>query len=152
MKGLIAAGALLFAFAAAGQQLTVDWITRDPELLGYVPRNVRWSPDSRRVFFEWKERTRPLEARFDTYVVDRDGRNVRKLSVAEAKDAPPNEASWTRDRRRAVYIDDDDVVLYDGARHRNLTSTTAAESSPRVTRDERHVAFVRDNNLFVVSL
>jgi dipeptidyl aminopeptidase/acylaminoacyl peptidase len=152
MKTLIAAVVLLFALAASAQQLSVDWLTRDPDLLGYAPRSVRWSPDSRRVFFEWKERTRPLEADFDTYVVDRDGRNLRKLSIDEAKDAPPEEGSWTRDHRRAVYVDDDDVVLFDGAKHRNLTSTTAAESSPRFTRDERHVAFVRDDNLFVVSL
>jgi dipeptidyl aminopeptidase/acylaminoacyl peptidase len=152
MRAAIAVVVLLFALAASAQQLTVDWLTRDPELLGYAPHGVRWSPDSRRVFFDWKERTRPLEADFDTYVVDRDGRNLRKLSIKEAKDAPPEEANWTRDRRRAVYIDDDDVVLYDGAKHRNLTSTTAAESSPRFTHDERHVAFVRDNNLFVISL
>ena len=152
MRTLIAAAALFIALAASAQQLTVDWITRDPELLGYAPKNVRWSPDSKRVYFEWKERTRPIEAEFDTYVVDRDGRNVRKLSADEAKDATPDEANWTRDHRRAVYIDDGDVVLYDGAKHRNLTSTTAAESSARFTHDERHVAFVRDNNLFVLSL
>ncbi|HKO01487.1 MAG TPA: DPP IV N-terminal domain-containing protein, partial [Thermoanaerobaculia bacterium] len=152
MRGLIAAAALFIALAASAQQLTVDWIMRDPELLGYAPKSVRWSPDSRRVYFEWKERTRPIEAEFDTYVIDRDGRNVRKLSADEAKDATPDEANWTRDHRRAVYIDDGDVVLYDGARHRNLTSTTATESSARFTHDERHVAFVRDNNLFVLSL
>jgi dipeptidyl aminopeptidase/acylaminoacyl peptidase len=151
MKKLLLA-ALLIASTAFADQLTVDWIARDPELFGYTPRNVRWSPDSKRVFFEWKERTRPLEAKYDMYAVDRDGRNLRKLSDDEAKDAPPSDASWTRDRRRAVFIDDDDVVLYDGAKHRNLTSTNEAESSPRFTRDERHVAFVRGDNLFVLSL
>ena len=63
MRTLIAAAALFIALAASAQQLTVDWIMRDPELLGYAPKNVRWSPDSRRVYFEWKERTRPIQIR-----------------------------------------------------------------------------------------
>jgi dipeptidyl aminopeptidase/acylaminoacyl peptidase len=141
---------LLFALSASAQ-LTIDQIMRGPGFAGWEPRDLRWSPDNQHVYFRWKLYTDPVEADFDTYIANRDGKGLRKLSEAEEKDAPPVRASWTRDRKRAVYIDDGDVVLWDG-KHRKLTNTSDAESNARFTHDERHVSFVRNNNLFVASL
>jgi len=133
-------------------ELTVDTIMRGQGLAGWSPRAVRWSPDGKAVYFEWKQYGDPVEEDYDTYVVGRDGKGLRKLSDDEAKDAPPARgASWTRDRKRAVFIDGGDVFLWDGKR-RALTKTNDGESDARFTRDEKRVAFVRGNNLFVLSL
>src|ERR1700682_5557041 len=124
--------------------LTIDNIMRGPAVYGYAPRDVRWEPDGKRVFFSWKENTDPIEKDFDTWTVDRDGRSLRRLTDEEKKDAPPVNGRWTRDHKRALYAEDGDIYLYDGVatKRRNLTRTTEGESSPRWTRDERHVAFV----------
>ena len=121
--------ALLFAvvaFTAAAQQfdLSIDNIMRGPGLYGWTPEDVRWSPDGQR------DR--------DTYVVNRDGGGLRKLSDDEKKDAPPVNAQWTRDKRRAVCLDDADVYLWDSAagKRRALTQTNDAESAPQFTFDE----------------
>ena len=149
--------ALLLALPLLAQQrleLTVDTIMRGPGLAGYAPRSVRWSRDGQLVYFEWKQYSDPVEARFHTWVVGRDGKGLRKLSDEEEKDAPPQRANWTRDKKRAVYVDDGDVFVYDGIakKRRAITQTTERESSARFTKDEQHVAFVRGNNLFVASL
>jgi dipeptidyl aminopeptidase/acylaminoacyl peptidase len=154
---LIGAIALLFAFTLSAQnrlELTVDTIMRGPGLAGYAPKTVRWSPDGQWVYFEWKQYTDPIEENFDTYVVGRDGKGLRKLTDEEAKHAPPANGNWTRDRKRAVYVSRGDVFLYDVAakQRRVITDTTEGESGARFTRDEQHVAFARGNNLFVVSL
>ncbi|HEX7808784.1 MAG TPA: DPP IV N-terminal domain-containing protein, partial [Thermoanaerobaculia bacterium] len=96
----------------------------------------------------------PTEETYDTYVVGRDGKGLRKLSDAEADNAPPLNGNWSRDRKRAVYVDDGDVYLYDAAakKRRALTDTNDSESNARFTRDEKRVAFVRGNNLYVLSL
>jgi dipeptidyl aminopeptidase/acylaminoacyl peptidase len=141
---------LLFALSA-NAQLTIDQIMRGPGLAGWEPRDLRWAPDGQHVYFRWKLYTEPTEKDYDTYVAGRDGKNLRKLSEAEEKDAPPVRAAWTRDHKRAVFIDDGDVVLWDG-KHRKLTNTSDMESSARFAHDERHVSFVRGNNLFVASL
>jgi len=135
-------------------ELTIDTIMRGYSLTGWPPRAVRWSRDAQRVFFEWKQASDPLEKDRDTYVVDRNGGGLRKLTKDEAKNAPPDGGNWTRDKKRAVYIDDGDVWLYESAlnKRRALTHTNDGESSARFTHDEKHVAFVRANNLFVVSL
>src|SRR5258708_35795646 len=149
---------LAAAVALQAQQpkfdLTIDNMMRGPAVYGYAPREVRWEPDGKRVFFDWKENTEALEKDFDTWTVDRDGKNLRRLSDEEKKDAPPARGRWTRDHKRALYAEDGDIYLYDGTsnKRRNLTHSTESESSPRWTHDERHAALVRGGNLFVLSL
>jgi dipeptidyl aminopeptidase/acylaminoacyl peptidase len=157
MRRILVGAVVLLSLSLSAQnrlELTVDTIMRGPGLSGYAPKSVRWSPDGQSVFFEWKQYSDPVEENFDTYVVGRDGKGLRKLTDEEAKHAPPANGKWTRDHKRAVYVSRGDVFLYDVAakQRRAITETTEAEGSARFTRDEQHVAFVRGNNLFVVSL
>jgi dipeptidyl aminopeptidase/acylaminoacyl peptidase len=151
--------ALLFAIlalAAAAQQfdLSIDNIMRGPGLYGWTPEDVRWSPDGQRVYFSWKLYSDTLEHDRDTYVVNRDGSGLRKLSDDEKKDAPPANAQWTRDKHRAVYVDDGDIFLWDAAtgRRQALTQTNDVESAPQFTFDESRVTFVRANNVFAIGI
>lgn len=159
----IAAAVLLFATSVLAQapavapqtqplKLTIDTIMSGPALTGYEPRDLRWSPDGKAVYFSWKQRNEPVEKDFDTYVVNRDGSGLRKLSDEEEKNAPPVRAVWTRDRKRAVFVDNGDVFIWANGKRRQITNTEDAESKPRFTQDERRLTLVRDNNLFVVSL
>jgi dipeptidyl aminopeptidase/acylaminoacyl peptidase len=157
MRRIVIGAFVLFSlplFAQNRLELTIDTIMRGYGLTGYAPTSVRWSPDGQQVFFQWKQYSDPTEENFDTYVVGRDGKGLRKLSDDEAKHAPPANGDWSRDRKRAVYARNGDLFLYDVAtkQRRVLTDTTDDESSPRFTRDEQHVAFVHDDNLFVLSL
>src|SRR5512132_1964305 len=68
--------------------LTIDNIMRGPALVGYEQTGVRWSADSQRLYFQWKQYTEPREKESDTYAVNRDGTGLRKLSEEEAKQAP----------------------------------------------------------------
>ncbi len=138
--------------------LTIDNIMRGPGLIGHEPTEVRWSGDSQRIYFRWKQYSDPIRLPRDTYTVNRDGTGLRKLSDDEAKLAPPvpNFAnhSRTRDRQRMVYSQDGDIFLYDFAagKARQLTKTAEVESWPHFTQDETRVAFMRANNLFTISL
>ena len=146
----------LFAFSAHAQQfdLTIDNIMRGPNLYGWAPQEVRWASDASRVYFSWKQWSDPLEKDRDTYVVNRDGSGLRKLSDEEKKDAPPanNIGDRTRDKRRIVYADDGDIYLWENGKRRALTQTADVESAPHFTQDEERVTFVRSNNLFAISL
>lgn len=149
---------VLFTLALSAQQpafdLTVDNIMRGQGLTGWTPRAVRWSPDGQQVYFQWKQHSDPVEEEYDTYVVNRDGSGLRKLADEEEHHAPPLSGRWTRDRQRALFTYRGDVWLYEGAakKSRQLTRTNDSESNPRWLRDERRLAFVRGNNLYVLSL
>jgi len=141
--------------AAGGKfELTIDNIMRGPGLVGYPPASVRWSPDSQRVFFQWKQASEPQEKQADTYVVGRDGAGLRKLSEEEAKNAPPTGGQPSKDKKLTLFTENGDVFVYDNAsgQRRQITSTSDVETNAGFTRDQRRIYFTRSNNLFLLSL
>ena len=136
--------------AAAGRfELTVDSIMRGPSLVGWTPTALRWSADSRHLYFDWRK---PADKESSTYVVGRDGGTPRKLTDEEGKRVPPANGRWDKAHRRVLFVDDGDVVMVDGGSgsRRQITRTAGAESNPRWARKDTHVTYVREGNLFIV--
>ena len=133
-------------------ELTVDSIMRGSDLVGYPPTGLRWAADSQKLYFDWRK---PKEDKASTYVVGRAGGTPRKLSEDEAKNIPPPAGSrWDKARRRVLFVDGGDLVMVDavsGSR-RLLTKTAGAESSPRWARNETHVTWMREGNLFIAPI
>jgi dipeptidyl aminopeptidase/acylaminoacyl peptidase len=129
--------------------LTVDSIMRGPALVGYPPSDLRWSGDSKELYFEWRM---PNEDEAATWIVSRDGGQPRRLTDDERRRAPLTNGAWDTQRRRVLGIDRGDIVVVDtvARTRRDITRTTGNESSPRWARGGTHVTFVRDNNLFIV--
>jgi dipeptidyl aminopeptidase/acylaminoacyl peptidase len=135
--------------SAARFALTVDSIMRGPALVGYAPSDLRWSGDSKELYFEWRM---PNEDEAATWVVARDGGKPRRLSDDERRSAPLTNGTWDAQRKRVLGVDRGDIVVIDtvSKTRREITRTTGNESSPRWARGGSHVTFVRDNNLFIV--
>ena len=131
--------------------LTVDSIMRGPDLVGSAPSAVRWSGDSRSIYFDWQK---PGEDEASTYVVPREGGEPRKLSEEEARMAPPPGGRWDTARERRLATDDGDVILYDRdtGKVTRLTKTDGNEGSARWARNDTAITFVQDGNLFVLNL
>jgi dipeptidyl aminopeptidase/acylaminoacyl peptidase len=129
--------------------LAIDSIMRGPKLVGYPPSDLRWSGDSKELYFEWRM---PDEDEAATWVVDREGGAPRRLTDEQRRSAPPADGRWDRAHRRVLAVQNGDIVLIDtvARTRRPLTRTTATESSPRWARNETHVTFVRENNVFIV--
>ena len=129
-------------------ELTVDGIMRGPLLVGYPPEELRWSGDSRELFFEWRLASEDEAA---TWVVI-PGQRPRRLTDEERKIAPATEGSWDAAGRRIVFVDKGDIVVVDTvARSRTqVTRTAAAEANPRWARRDTAITFTRDNGLYVV--
>ena len=133
--------------------LTVDNIMRGPALIGYEPSQVHWSFDSQRLYFQWKQASDKLDAPMDTYVANRDGSGLRKLSDKEVKALPlPGEMS--KDKRLTVYTRDSDLFILDNTsgKIQQITKTSDVESNPHFLPDGKHICFTRANNLYVLSL
>ncbi|MBK5291367.1 MAG: S9 family peptidase [Acidobacteriia bacterium] len=152
---------LLLAFPAPGlaqndsrTPLTVDLIMRGPQFTGYAPQAIRWSGNSQRLYFEWKQASEAIEKDFDTYVVNRDGSGLRKLSEEDAKQAPPVGGHRSLDRKWTVFAERGDIFIYDhsGGQRRQITKTAEAESNPRLTQDNQSITYQRANNLFLFHL
>jgi dipeptidyl aminopeptidase/acylaminoacyl peptidase len=133
-------------------ELTVDSIMRGSDLVGYPPTGLRWSGDSQKLYFDWRK---PAEDKASTYVVARAGGVPRKLTDDEAKNIPPAAGGrWDKAHRRVLFVDGGDIVMVDaisGAR-RQITKTAGAESNPRWARNDTHVTWVREGNLFIAPI
>ena len=122
---------------------------RGPALVGYPPSDLRWSGDSRSLYFEWR---RPEDDEAATWVTDRAGAAPRRLSDDERRLAPLATGTWDAARRRILGVDCGDIVVIDtvAGTRLDVTRTSGNESSPRWARGGTHVTFIRDNNLFIV--
>jgi dipeptidyl aminopeptidase/acylaminoacyl peptidase len=134
--------------------LTIDSIMRGPGLVGYEPAQVRWSFDSQRLYFQWKQASDKLAAPLDTYTAARDGSGLRKLTDDEVKSAPPAAGDTSRDKHYTIYTRDGDLFIYDteNGKTRQVTKTSEAESNPHFLPDGKRIYFTRANNLYVLSL
>ena len=124
---------------------------RGPKLVGYPPTGLRWSGDSSRLYFEWRQAG---DDEPSTWVVARDGGQPRKLTDEERRSAPPVNGRWDKAHRRVLFVDRGDIVLLDtvAGTRRQITRTTGNEANPRWARRESAITFTRDNNLFIVPL
>ena len=137
---------------SAALTLSVDSIMRGPKLIGGAPSGIRWAPDSSKIFFSWQK---PNEERQQTYSVARDGSDLRQLSAEEARQIPSAPAGRPdRTRKRLLMAESGDIVIYDVATttRRTLARTAGTESNPRWARNDAAVTFVRDGNLYLISL
>jgi dipeptidyl aminopeptidase/acylaminoacyl peptidase len=140
--------------AAKAFELTVDSIMRGPRLVGYSPTGVYWSQDSQRVYFRWKQADEPRLKEASLYVVSRDGTGLRRLTDAEAKQAPPAGGELSKDKTMTVFTDEGDIFIYQHANgtRRQITRTVDAETNPHFTFDQKRIYFTRLNNLYVMAL
>lgn len=131
--------------------LTIDNIMRGPDLYGTPPRLVRFSDDSRYGYFRWKKpEVDTAEASYRVAVTG--GEPERMASPADS--LYPQNGVWSRDRRAKAYLFRGDVYRFDAVRgqRRRLTDTPGAEGNVQLPGDGRTVYFVRDNNVYGISL
>ena len=137
---------------ATTPMLTVDSIMRGPKLVGTAPSAIRWSRDSSKVYFSWQKAT---DERSATYQVNRDGTGLKQMTPEEIRGiVAPQTGRFDRSRKRVLAVESGDVVVYDanGGSRRQVTRTSVTESNPRWARNDTAVTFVRDGNLFIMSL
>ena len=111
--------------------------------MGTAPAQVRWSGDSSKIYFQWKKAADPAASPLDTYVVNRDGTGLRKLSDDEVRLVTPANADMTEDRAWSVFSQDGDIVLVENAtgKRRQLTKTVGRgnQSALSVRRPSHHL-------------
>ncbi|MEP6905292.1 MAG: DPP IV N-terminal domain-containing protein, partial [Gemmatimonadales bacterium] len=155
---LIAAPA---AAAAAQRPSSFDFsiknIMRGPELYGRAPGSVRWSGDSRWIYFMWAEpgtdwREQPRWFRVRPVA----GARPEKISPAQFDSVGAYVTAGTRSGNgRYIAVEyDGDIYVTDTrtGTTRRLTQTLAREHDPTFAVDGSRVFFVRDNNVYSMDL
>ena len=155
--------AALFAAPLGAQQApsTFDFsirnIMRGPELYGRVPQDVRWSADSRWIYFNWVEPGsdwRETPKRYRVRAVP--GSKPERVTPAQFDSAGALVTTGERSgngRFMAVeYGGDIYVTDMQRGTTRRITQTNVRERQPQFSQDASKVYFVRENNVYSIDL
>jgi dipeptidyl aminopeptidase/acylaminoacyl peptidase len=146
---------LLFVFAGASAQkletLTVEKIMRDPKWMGVSPSNVRWSDDSKNIYFNWNPKN---EERDGLFSITPTNLKPREMATDEQREIAPENGSWNKKHTLKTFEGNGDIFLSDirSGNITQLTSTTEREAIPTFTADESAILFSKENNLYKFSL
>jgi len=141
------------AVEPGGFDLSVQNIMRGEGLVGRSPTEVRWSDDSRWVFFRWREPENPDTTTY-LYRLAASGGAPERLDDDTARwTVPSPRGAWSRDGRMRAFEREGDIFVthVDGTEQR-ITDTPVRESNPHLSRDGRTVFFTSGGNLFAVAL
>lgn len=124
---------------------------RDPKWMGVAPSNVRWSDDSKKVYFDWNPKN---NERDDKFYITPTSLKPREVSKEEQRDMSPENGSWNKKRTLKTFERNNDIYLIDvkSGEVTQLTNTTDREDNPVFTGDESAIVFQKDNNLYQLGL
>lgn len=132
-------------------------IMRGPELYGRQPNDVRWSADSKWIYFTWLEpgtdwRETPKQFRVRAIP----GSKPERVSIQQVDSTGSRFARGDRSHNGRYGVVDFNGDLYINdlttGTTRRLTQTVDAERNPAFSSDGRQVFFIRSNNLFSIDL
>lgn len=138
---------------AGAFDLSVPNIMRGELLVGRSPSEVRWSPDSRYVYFRWRD-PESRDTTTSLYRVPAGGGTPERLDEAAARQlAPAPRASASADRTRTAFERDGDIFVAEAdGTERRITDTPVRERSPHLSPDGRTVYFLSGSNVYALDL
>ncbi len=159
------------AAARAYKPLTVDRIYSEPSLSGRLTKGIAWTPDSKQLsFFETKGAGK--EAKNELWMMDVATGQRRALLSADKLESvlpadsekatqatglgrhAPAEYQWAPGGGALLFQGPTSLAWFDVKTQvsRTLVSEKESIADPKISPDGRYVSFVRDHNLWLVSV
>ncbi len=136
--------------------LTIESIMRGPEHLGQSPTGVRWTDDSRWIYFRWLPGGGSWDDTPELYRIPASGGEPEKVpeEMGDSVSVLIAGGDLSRDRRRRVSSVGGDLYLVEreGMRVRRLTETRESEGSPLFGADGTSILYTQGGNIFRMSL
>jgi len=147
---------LLFMVSGAMAQkletLTVEKIMRDPKWMGISPSNIRWSDDSKKIYFNWNPNS---TERDELFSITASNLKPQKVSLDEQRDMTPENGRWNKKHTLKIFERNGDIYLLNvrNGKIAQLTNTTDRELYPTFTGDESGIIYTNAaNNLYKINL
>ena len=127
--------------------LTIRQVMEGEDFVGHLPEDIRWSEDSRTVYFSWKRDSDSLRSTYKMAVAG--DRTPAPLNLEEQK-ALPEQGDYNPGRSLMVYEKNGDLFLLELAtgKVKQITNTVGQEQSPRFSGDGSKVVYTYDDNLY----
>jgi len=138
------------AYAQKLEKLTVEKIMSDPKWMGTSPDGVRWSDDSKKIYFTWNPENAERES---LYSITPGSTKPVKVELAERK-LLTGTGTWNKKHTIKLFESNGDIFLSElkTGKITPIAITTDRESNPAFSADESKVLFMRNDNLYALKL
>ena len=146
---------ILFSFQIIFSQdspLSVEKIMQDPAWMGTFPSNIRWSEDSKTIYFNYNLQKDPADSLYKIQMNARD--KILKVPLDEQQNIISGSGNYTRDRTKKIFTKEGTLMIWEQRSNKTHSLLDLGEriSDARFLLDENKVSFTMDNNLFVYNL
>lgn len=147
-KFLFLCPALFVFYSVRAQDLSVQKIMQDPKWIGSSPSGVFWSPDSKKLFFNWNPDASPSDSLYGTPAAAVHPEKIPFLrgEVLQAQDR----GKYNQARTELVYSYKGDIFLTEvktGEVHR-IIRTADSKFNPSFVHKDGWVVYEEGDNLF----
>ncbi|MGY6523316.1 MAG: prolyl oligopeptidase family serine peptidase [Mongoliitalea sp.] len=134
------------------QQLSVEYIMRDPVWMGHFPSNLRWSDDSQTIYFNYNPENNPGDSLYKIELSD--PQRYLKVSRAERQSFAPINARSNAAKTQKVYADGNELMLYtvQTKEKKSLLEWPERLSNPTFLYGDKKIAFESRSNIFIYDL
>jgi len=159
------------ATPASSKPLTVDRIYSEPSLSGRLTRGIAWTPDSKQISF-FESNATGKTGKTELWAVDVASGQRRVLLSAEKLESvlpadaeqstqatglgrhPPAEYQWAPGGGALLFQGPTSLAWFDVKTQSSRTLVSGKERivDPKISPDGRYVSFVRNHNLWLVSV
>jgi len=136
-----------FAFSQEKTSLVLSEIMKGENYVGYSPEDLKWSEDSKTVYFTWNPDQELLRS---LYKINIKGMEPVKVMAEEQKDLPTPQGDYSRDFNRKIYEKNGDIFLLNvrSGQIQPITNTLENERDPVFTADEKNIIYRKGDNLY----
>ena len=129
--------------------LTIEQIMQGKKFVGYLPNDIRWSEDSRSVYFSWNPEMDTLRSLYKTQLENGGWTGAQQVGIEEQKSIYRG-GNYNKDRTKITYSNKGDLFLRDFTTGglKQITSTLERESGPVFSGNGTAIVFEKDGNLF----
>lgn len=126
--------------------LDIAQIMQGEKFVGFSPSGIRWSEDSKTIYFSWNPNQDTLRS---WYKVGMDGAEPQALELEEELNLPVG-GTFNKDRSKKVYVRNGDLYLHDfsSGSTQQLTNTVGRESNPTFSGDEQKLIYRSGSNIY----
>jgi dipeptidyl aminopeptidase/acylaminoacyl peptidase len=147
---LLFVASCIHTFAQKPDTLSIEKIMSDTKWIGEMPSRVRWSDDSRKVYFMLSP---DHQERGVYYSITTGNTTPQKVSIDERRDEP-GYGTWNKKHTLKVYAKNGDIFLEDAktGKIQRLTNTTERKGDPYFSMKEDKIFFTKGDNLYALKL
>ncbi|MBI2258415.1 MAG: prolyl oligopeptidase family serine peptidase [Flavobacteriia bacterium] len=141
---------LMISSAFFCQNLELEKIMKGYDFIGHPPKNVQWSWDNKKIFFEWNPEKELL---YSTYFYDLEKKNIQKNPIEESFQLLLNDKKQTN-FKHIFFIEKGNLFLFDKKTEKIqvLVQTQSPVNQFFIGEDENVLVYEQNSNLYELNL